>query len=137
VPQLTVTRTAISAMIEAARSAMPQEACGLLLGSDGHVERFKQTANVAADPHRHFEIDPAALIAAHKAERAGGPAIVGYFHSHPTGRAEPSATDRAQAAGDGRVWAIAAPTGDIGWFVSAADGFARIVPQIVAGPPKP
>ena len=69
-PQLTVTRTAISAMIEAARSALPQEACGLLLGAGGRVERFERTANVAADPHRHFEIDPKALIAAHKAERA-------------------------------------------------------------------
>jgi proteasome lid subunit RPN8/RPN11 len=34
--------------------------------------------------------------------------VIGYFHSHPQGRAEPSTTDRACAAGDGRVWAIIA-----------------------------
>lgn len=67
-------------------------------------------ANVAPDPLRHFEIDPAALIAAHRASRAGGLAVLGYFHSHPNGLARPSATDARTAAGDGRIWAIVALT---------------------------
>lgn len=67
-------------------------------------------ANVAPDPLRHFEIDPAALIAAHRASRAGGLAVLGYFHSHPNGLARPSATDARAAAGDGRIWAILALT---------------------------
>ena len=47
-----------------------------------------------------------------------GPAArrcVGYYHSHPTGPAEPSATDRAQASGDGRVWAIVGEDGVTFW----------------------
>ena len=28
---------------------------------------------------------PAALIAAHRAQRHGGPTLIGHFHSHPTG----------------------------------------------------
>lgn len=128
---LSVTRTVIDAMTAAAGMAVPDEACGLLLGQGTHIDAFRPTANVATDPARHFEIDPAALIAAHKVERAGGKRLIGFFHSHPTGLPEPSATDRAQAARDGRVWAIATPDGAIGWFVSDMAGFMPLVPQIL------
>jgi desampylase len=131
VPFLTVTRTVVDAIAAAAYRAAPREACGLLLGRGSRIDASSETVNVAPDPLRHFEIDPAALIAAHKAERAGGPQLIGYFHSHPSGLPEPSATDRAQAARDGRVWAIATPGGEIGWFVSDDHGFARLCPQIL------
>lgn len=97
-----------AAILAAARQAHPHEACGLLLGDADHIRSALPTANVHPEPARHFEIDPAALIAAHKAARLGGPALVGYFHSHPNGVARPSGTDAAMAAGDGRIWAIAA-----------------------------
>lgn len=107
-------------MVEAALHAFPAEACGLLLGKEGqiieacimeaHIMEARACANVAPDPLRHFEIDPAALIAAHRASRAGGLAVLGYFHSHPNGLARPSATDARAAAGDGRIWAIVALT---------------------------
>ncbi len=90
---------------EAARAA-PQEACGLLLGQDGRIESIKPTPNVHPTPETHFEIDPKMLIDAHRDARRGGPVIVGYYHSHPVGLPTPSATDRASAAGDGRIWAI-------------------------------
>lgn len=64
--------------------------------------------NVAADPARRFEIDPAALLAAHRAARAGGPAILGCYHSHPSGVAEPSACDAAAAEPNGWLWLIVA-----------------------------
>jgi proteasome lid subunit RPN8/RPN11 len=95
-------------MLAAAEAAHPHEACGLLLGHGDHIHTALQAANVHPHPERHFEIDPAALIAAHKAARACGPQVLGYFHSHPNGLARPSATDAANAAGDGRVWAIVA-----------------------------
>jgi len=69
---------------------------------------MQATENVTEDPERRFEIDPAALFAALRAERAGGPKIVGYWHSHPSGDATPSATDAAMAAADGRLWLIVA-----------------------------
>jgi proteasome lid subunit RPN8/RPN11 len=101
-----VDRAALAAMRAAARAAYPREACGLLLGEGARIAAFRETANVHASPHTHFEIDPQALIDAHRAARAGGPKVVGYFHSHPDGPPEPSATDQAMAARDGRVWAI-------------------------------
>ncbi len=65
-------------------------------------------ANVAADPACMFEIDPATLIHAHRAERAGGPRIAGCYHSHPGGDPTPSATDAAQAEPNGALWLICA-----------------------------
>ncbi len=82
------------------------EVCGLLLGSREEVDEIVPASNVASDPARHFELDPIVLIAAHRAQRAGGPRIVGHYHSHPGGLAVPSATDRANAVPDGSFWLI-------------------------------
>jgi desampylase len=112
-------------LIAEARAAFPDECCGLLLGRFGRIQTLQPTQNVHPTPETHFEIDPAALIAAHKAERAGGPRVVGYYHSHPNGRAEPSPTDRASAARDGKVWAIVA-NGDVRFFRDGEDGFEAL-----------
>ncbi len=130
--ELTLTSGVADAIATAAKKAAPNEACGLLLGREAHIDEVRETANVAQDPSRHFEIDPVALIAAHKDARAGGRQIIGYFHSHPKGPALPSATDSAMAAPDGRVWAIVGESGDIGWFISGSDGFTAISPRIDA-----
>lgn len=91
-------------MSEAA--ADPHEVCGLLLGDAGRIQEIRPAANVAPDPARHFELDPAVLIAAHRAARAGGERIVGHYHSHPSGVPAPSATDAASAVPDGSLWLI-------------------------------
>lgn len=94
------------AMFAAAANAFPDEACGILLGRAGRITIAREGRNVHPEPSTHFEIDPQQLIAAHRAEREGGLNVMGYFHSHPTGDPHPSETDRALAAGDGKVWAI-------------------------------
>ena len=104
---LTLTRPVLDILFAEAQRAHPIECCGLLLGpSEDRVDLALPARNVAPDQARHFEIDPQALVDAHRAERRGGPKLLGYYHSHPTGIAQPSATDRAQAGGDGRLWAI-------------------------------
>lgn len=82
------------------------ERCGLLFGDASHIVDATLCANVAADPARTFEIDPAALFAALRAARSGGPSVIGYWHSHPSGDVRPSATDAAMAAPDGKLWLI-------------------------------
>ncbi|WP_295529363.1 M67 family metallopeptidase [Novosphingobium sp. Chol11] len=119
---MTFAETAYAAIMEAAARAAPNEACGILLGHGTRILTALPAANVHPEPLRHFEIDPAMLIAAHKAARAGGPAVLGYFHSHPNGVARPSATDRASASGDGRVWAIAA-AGEVSLWRDGPSGF--------------
>ncbi len=96
---------ALGALIEQADGSAT-EICGLLLGTAERVERLAAVRNVADDPARHFEIDPAALFAALRAERRGGAAVLGWYQSHPSGDPAPSATDAAQAAADGRLWLI-------------------------------
>ena len=128
--EIGVTSGVIATVRQEATRAWPNEACGLLLGRDGVILAVRACANVAADPTRHFEIDPAELIAAHRAERAGGPQLIGYWHSHPKGLAQPSATDRAMASGDGRIWAIVAG-GQVNFWRDRADGFEPVMPAIL------
>ncbi|WP_459787695.1 M67 family metallopeptidase [Alteriqipengyuania sp. 357] len=116
---------ALNAILSHAAEAHPRECCGLLLGDQGQITHAQPTPNVHPDPKRQFEIDPAALIAAYKAERAGGPCIVGFYHSHPNGRAEPSPTDRERAAHDGKVWAIVA-NGEVRLFRDGPERFEAL-----------
>ena len=101
---IAISRTLLD-QIQSIAAADRAEVCGLLFGTAERIAAIAPAANVAPDPARHFELDPAALIAAHRAARAGGPPIIGHYHSHPSGVAVPSATDTACAppagAGDG------------------------------------
>jgi len=129
---LEVTSGTIATLLEEATRAFPRECCGLLLGKGERVAMARPVANVHPEPERHFEIDPKALIAAHRAQRAGGLEVLGYYHSHPNGRAEPSAEDRAQASGDGRIWAIVAG-GTVTWWRDAPDRFEPLPTRLAAG----
>ena len=108
-----------------AASDPDNEICGLLLGEAQMVTAVVPVKNVSPDPARHFEIDAAALFGAIRRGRAGGPQLLGYYHSHPDGRAEPSATDRACAAPDGKAWLIVAGDAVTGWRAGPG-GFERL-----------
>lgn len=123
---LQVSSAVIAELLAAAHAAYPVEACGLLLGEGDAIAKARRCSNVHPQPETHFEIDPQALIDAHRAARAGGPEVIGYWHSHPVGPPEPSATDRAHGTGDGRVWAIVAldrSGGRVGWWRDGPQGF--------------
>ena len=101
----------------AARAAHPEEACGLILGRpDGWVaDELVPCRNVAETPAREFEIDPATLLHWYRTLRGGERAVIGVYHSHPTGRAAPSATDAARAWDKDLVWVIVAGTAITAW----------------------
>ena len=103
-----ISRTLLNAILADAAQGRSLERCGLLLGSPDHIREVRFAANVAADPARHFELDPSVLLAAHKMARAGGPQIIGHYHSHPAGEAVPSATDARCALADGSLWLLVA-----------------------------
>lgn len=125
-----IAHSAIEAVLQHAALAAPEEACGLLLGREGTIAGAQRTRNVALTPESHFEIDPQALIDAHRSARGEGPEVIGYYHSHPQGACEPSATDRAMAASDGSIWAIIA-AGRITLWRSGDAGFEAL-PYVVA-----
>lgn len=103
-----ISRCVVDLIQRAAMAVAPQEACGLLFDEAETILSASVEANVAENPHMHFEIDPAGLFAAIRAERVGGRRVAGYWHSHPSGDTQPSPTDAAMAAPDGKLWLIVA-----------------------------
>jgi proteasome lid subunit RPN8/RPN11 len=125
---LRLSRTLAQAIQSETRSAGQHECCGLLLGDRAalRIDAMLPAANVAADPRRRFEIDPAVLLSAHKAARAGGPQIAGHYHSHPGGEPVPSPTDAAMAQADGEVWVIIGKNGVMrAWRASPQGAYLR------------
>lgn len=124
-----ISRIQCQVLLAWADDAHPDECCGLLLGRGNVVEQVVLTANTASDKSREFEIDPSALITAEKTARTGGLSILGYFHSHPNGLAEPSPCDARMATADGRRWLIIAGGSITCWqpiTLNSGDvGFAR------------
>lgn len=111
-----IRRDVLNAVLDAAASAPEQEICGLLFGTEGRIDRAEPAANVAEHPTDTFEIDPRALFAALRAERAGGDKMIGHYHSHPNGSAEPSPRDLA-AAEPGKLWLILGGGAARAWIV--------------------
>tara|TARA_R110000782_G_scaffold268047_1_gene364017 strand:- start:23680 stop:24093 length:414 start_codon:yes stop_codon:yes gene_type:complete len=106
-----ISRALLAQIIYQAAKSSHAEICGLLLGAGDEVREIRPAANVALDPASRFEIDPATLIAAHRAARNGGMAVLGHYHSHPNGVIEPSPCDADMALPDGALWLICAPDG--------------------------
>lgn len=105
-----ITRGVLQRILAHAAEELGREVCGLLFASNDYerIEAMAEAANVAANPAIAFEIDPAALFAALRSERAGGPRILGHYHSHPNGLPTPSVHDAAMALQPGRFWLIVA-----------------------------
>jgi len=119
----------VDALVSHAAQSAPLECCGLLLGEGGRIVAARAAANVADDPRLRFEIDPAALLKAHRAAREGGLRVLGYYHSHPEGHPVPSATDCEHASGDARVWAIVAG-GEVAFWRDGAAGFEPVAVEV-------
>lgn len=130
--EIIVTREIVATLLARAAHAAPSECCGLLLGRAGRIDEARPAANISPEPLLRFEIDPAALFAAHRQARAGGPALLGYYHSHPAGHPRPSAIDCEHASGDGRVWAIVA-AGQVTFWRDGAEGFEPLSHRVVDG----
>lgn len=103
---VTISSALLDAILAHAAADPEREVCGLLFGRGDGIEDAVAEANVSAHPTDSFELDPAALFAAMRAERGGGRALLGHYHSHPRGPARPSARDAAAAGEPGRLWLI-------------------------------
>ena len=84
-------------MVATCIRALPDEGCGLLLGSsDGVVREVVASPNVARSA-RVYEIDPRVLLRAFRRADDEGIVVMGVFHSHTHSDPQPSPTDIAQA----------------------------------------
>jgi len=115
----------LAAIAKAAEAAFPAEGCGLLIGRGRRIVRVNRVipaANLERErSHDRFELDPAVRFAAERTLRGGPDRIVGHWHSHPNGSADPSAEDIARAYEPELIWLIVAVTRD-------PDGHPRAAP---------
>jgi proteasome lid subunit RPN8/RPN11 len=86
----------ITAMRRHVRRRLPLEACGLLAGRGGRVERVVGVHNALRSPVRYLMDARQQWHAFERFEQLGLD-LLGIYHSHPTGPARPSPTDIDQA----------------------------------------
>ena len=96
-----------------AAACFPDECCGLIEGAgttDSVIAQALHPTRNLAEGAGRFEIDPAVHVRLLRSLRGTGRGVIGCYHSHPNGLAEPSAHDRRGAAEYGFVWLIQAVT---------------------------
>lgn len=79
-------------MIEQARQEAPNECCGVLLGRDGRIARFRRCTNAENSPYR-YSVAPRELLDIDREARAHDWDVLAIYHSHTHTEAYPSPTD--------------------------------------------
>ena len=101
-----VRREVLDAIAAHAQREHPRECCGLLIGTELELIEAVATANVAAEPHRHYQVSPVDHFAQIKrcrdvaAPGAAAVNVIGVYHSHPLSAPVPSPTDLEEALGE-------------------------------------
>lgn len=110
-------RDAYNEIVAHAREGAPEEVVGILVGERGvsgrdRIVRIERARNAADTPETRYELDPVEQLSLLETIEEGGEEVVGFYHSHPRGPAEPSATDERLAAWDGYVYAVLSLAGE-------------------------
>jgi len=97
----------VNQILEQARAAYPDEACGVILGSLGTdtPKRLKPMINAAHSP-TFYEFDPKDLLALYREVDDNDEEIVVIYHSHTETEAYPSRTDIAYAGEPGAHYVL-------------------------------
>lgn len=95
------------------------EVCGILGGQYGAdrtvVEAVQPAENVAEATEIRYRIDPEEQLRLTEEIEADGGNVAGFYHSHPAGPAQPSATDAARA-----TWP------DLSYVIVSLDGYPYV-----------
>jgi proteasome lid subunit RPN8/RPN11 len=124
--QVAISSGLVERIVELAAAEPMNEVCGLLLGNADRVDSIIPAANVSANPARAFEVDAAVQFAAIRAARAGGPAVVGCYHSHPSGSTSPSDCDCTMIGRVGELWLITDAVSVRAWRANTLTSFAEV-----------
>ncbi len=104
---ITLPRTLLRQIENAAEAAYPNECCGLLIGSGLTATRVAESPNAAeGDKTTRFEASPQLRFDVMRRLEGSGEDIIGHYHSHPGHPAIPSKHDRDMAFEPGLVWLI-------------------------------
>ena len=87
-------RSLADQLLQHARDAAPNEACGVAGVRGSTVVHLTATRNASLTPRVHFTFDDEGYRTIIKTEREG--LDVGFYHSHPASPAYPSPTDRRE-----------------------------------------
>ena len=154
--QVVLPSAVLRELLAHARRAVPNECCGLLIGVrspstsissideievDIQIESSTPARNLHLSPTRYL-IDPVDHFAAIRTARGRAQAVVGAYHSHPSGAPNPSATDHRDASDAAFLYLIVSPgTGAVkAWRLAAGrlGGLTmRIVPDASDSPTRP
>ncbi len=97
-------------MYEHALACRPEEACGLVAGTDSEegTREIKKVYLLTNIDHtnEHFSIDPKEQLLAIKDMRANGLKPLGNWHSHPESPSRPSEEDKRLAADSAATYFI-------------------------------
>jgi proteasome lid subunit RPN8/RPN11 len=103
-------RETYDAIVDHASEGAPEEVCGVLGGDYGEertrVESAHRAENAAETPKTEYEIDPEEQLALIETIEDDGGEVAGFYHSHPAGPTQPSATDAARATWPGVSYCI-------------------------------
>lgn len=95
-----ISKQDVEEMIIHAKEKLPNEACGLIAGSDQGDERIIEKVyyltNIDAS-NEHFSLSPSEQLQAVKDMRARGLTPLGNWHSHPESPSRPSQEDKRLA----------------------------------------
>ena len=90
--KLTIPSNIFEQIIAQAKAQAPIEACGILAGRDGQVEKLYEMTNVDKS-NVHFMMTPEEQFKVIKDIRSAGHQMLAIYHSHPETPARPSAED--------------------------------------------
>lgn len=94
--KVTIRRSDYEKILEHSFACFPEEACGLLAGTDEGAERTIAKVYLLTNmdhSREHFSLDPREQLEAVKDMRARGLKPLGNWHSHPETPSRPSAED--------------------------------------------
>ncbi len=92
-------------ILKQARDAVPIEACGILAGLGGKVDKLYAMANTDKS-NKHFTMEPAEQFSVVKDIRGAGREMLAIYHSHPETPARLSAEDIRMAFTPGVFYVI-------------------------------
>ncbi|NIA17492.1 MAG: hypothetical protein GWO86_04005 [Planctomycetes bacterium] len=103
--QLKISRSIFEQIIRQAEAEAPIEACGILAGRDGRVEKLYEMTN-ADKSSDHFMMTSQEQFKVIKDIRSSGLEMLAIYHSHPESPARPSAEDIRLALTPGVIYVI-------------------------------
>ena len=104
-PKLEIPNNIFEQMLQQTKAQAPTEACGILAGRDGQVERLYKMTN-ADQSSDHFMMAPEEQFKVIKDIRAAGRQMLAIYHSHPETPARPSTEDIRFALTPGVIYVI-------------------------------